>query len=74
VHRSYFENGALKQEMSFRLGKREGTSTLWWPNGKTAMVESHTDDRLTKAKRWDENGKLVADEEFEADGSRKLKR
>jgi antitoxin component YwqK of YwqJK toxin-antitoxin module len=38
------------------------------------MVESHTDDRLTKAKRWDENGKLVADEEFEADGSRKLKR
>ena len=74
VHRSYFENGASKREMNFRLGRREGTGKSWWKNGKPASVESYVDDRLTTAKRWDENGKLVSDEEFEADGSRKIKR
>ncbi len=74
AHRSYFENGAPKQEMNFRLGRREGTWRSWWKNGKPASVESFADDRLTKAKRWDEDGKLVSDEEFEADGSRKIKR
>ena len=74
VHRSYFENGALKRETNFRLGQREGTSRSWWPNGKAASVESFVDDRLTKAKRWDDGGKVLSDEEFEADGSRKIKR
>ena len=74
VHRSYFENGAPKREMNFRLGRREGTGKSWWKNGKPASVESYVDDRLTTAKRWDENGKLASDEEFEADGSRKIKR
>ena len=74
VHRSFFENGAQKQEMNFRRGRREGTGKSWWKNGKPASVESFADDRLTKAKRWDEDGKLVSDEEFEADGSRKIKR
>jgi hypothetical protein len=26
-----------------------------------------------RAKRWDKDGKLISDDEFEADGSRKIK-
>jgi hypothetical protein len=29
---------------------------------------------VTEAKSWDRDGKLVADDQFEADGSRKIKR
>ncbi|MES1208518.1 MAG: hypothetical protein ABUS79_21470, partial [Pseudomonadota bacterium] len=74
VHRSYFESGAPESEVTFRMGKREGTSKTWWATGKAASVEDYVADHCTKAKRWDQDGKVVADDEFEADGSRKLKK
>jgi antitoxin component YwqK of YwqJK toxin-antitoxin module len=74
VHRSYFESGAREAEVSFHLGKRQGPSQSWWENGKPESVEAYADDKLTRAKRWDKDGKLLSDDEFEADGSRKLKR
>ena len=74
VHRSYFESGAREAEVTFRLGKRQGPSQSWWENGKPESVEAYADDKLTRAKRWDKDGKLLSDDEFEADGSRKLKR
>jgi len=42
-------------------------------DGESA-IEHYVDDVLQKAKRWDESGKLVVDEEYEADGSRKSRR
>ena len=74
VHRFHFENGTLERETNFRLGRREGMSKSWWENGKPASVESFADDKLAKAKRWDKDGRQVSDDEFEADGSRKVKR
>lgn len=74
VHRVHFENGSLESETNFRLGRREGVAKSWWENGKPAAVETFFDDKLTKAKRWDKDGKLLSDDEFEADGSRKVKR
>jgi antitoxin component YwqK of YwqJK toxin-antitoxin module len=74
VHKSYFESGGRQAEVSFRLGKRHGPSQSWWENGKPESVEAYADDKLTRAKRWDKDGKLLSDDEFEADGSRKIKR
>jgi len=73
VQKSYFENGAPESEASYHLGKQQGPSKTWWENGKPASVEEWADGRPTKAKRWDKDGKLIADDEFEADGSRKIK-
>jgi antitoxin component YwqK of YwqJK toxin-antitoxin module len=74
VHRSYFESGAPETETAFHLGKRQGPSRSWWKNGRPASVEDYADDRRLAAKTWGEDGKLLTDEEFEADGSRKLAR
>ena len=74
VHRSYFESGARRSEVSYRMGKRHGPSLGWWENGRPETVAAYADDKLTEAKTWDRDGKLVADDQFEADGSRKVKR
>jgi antitoxin component YwqK of YwqJK toxin-antitoxin module len=74
VQKSYFENGTPESEASFHLGKQQGPSKTWWENGKPASVEEWVDGRPKKAKRWDKDGKLLSDDEFEADGSRKIKR
>jgi len=39
-----------------------------------AGVAAYADDKVTEAKTWDRDGKLVADDQFDADGSRKLRR
>jgi len=74
VYKSYFENGAPEEVATFQLGKRAGTTRTWWQNGRPASVEEYAADVLTKAKRWNEDGKLVSDDEYEPDGSRKLGR
>ena len=73
VQKSYFEDGKPESEASFHLGKQQGPSKTWWENGKPASVEEWADGRPTKAKRWDRDGRLISDDEFEADGSRKIK-
>jgi antitoxin component YwqK of YwqJK toxin-antitoxin module len=73
VHRAYFEDGKPAEETSFRRGQRQGTSKTWWENGRPASVEEYRDDTLTKAKCWDKDGKLLSDDEFEADGSRRIR-
>jgi hypothetical protein len=46
----------------------------WWESGRAETVAAYADDKMTEAKTWDRDGKLVADDQFEADGSRKIKR
>jgi len=74
VQKSYFEDGTPEYEASFHLGKQQGPSKTWWESGKLASVEDWADGRPTRAKRWNKDGKLLSDDEFEADGSRKIKR
>ena len=71
VTRSYYEDGTRSEEAQYKLGKRHGARHAFWPNGSPAAVERYADDVLESAKRWDEAGKLIADEEYERDGSRK---
>lgn len=74
VARAWFENGTPMAEVTFRLGKRHGSSKCWWETGKPMCEEEYADGKIQKSKRWDKDGNPTADEEFEADGSRKLKR
>jgi antitoxin component YwqK of YwqJK toxin-antitoxin module len=73
VHLAYYESGALRSEETWHGGKQDGPSKKLWENGKPAALEEFAQGVRTRSKRWDESGKLLADEEFEADGSRKLK-
>jgi antitoxin component YwqK of YwqJK toxin-antitoxin module len=73
VHRAYYESGALRSEETWRDGKQDGPGKELWENGTPAALEEFAQGVRTKSKRWDESGKLLADEELEADGSRKLK-
>jgi antitoxin component YwqK of YwqJK toxin-antitoxin module len=74
VHRSYFENGARRSEVTYRMGKRDEPSLGGWDNGRRETVAAYAHDKVTEAKSWDRDGKLVADDRFEAEGSRKLRR
>lgn len=74
LHRSFYERGARRAEETYHLGKLHGTSLHWFEGGKPERVEDYVDGRRSKLKSWNEEGKLVTDEEYEVDGSRKLKR
>jgi antitoxin component YwqK of YwqJK toxin-antitoxin module len=74
LQKTYFEDGTRRTEVTYRLGKRSGPSRTWWDNGKPASVEEWLEGKPTRAKRWNGDGKLISDDEFEPDGSRKLKR
>lgn len=70
----YFEDGTPRAGTSFRVGKAHGVHKRWCENGKPERVEEYADGKLLKSQRWDKDGKQLADNEYEADGSRKLKR
>ena len=74
VVRSYYEDGTKSEEAQYQMGKRHGARHAFWPNGKPQAQEQFADDTMVKAKRWNESGKVVMDDEFEADGSRKQRR
>lgn len=74
LHVEYFEDGKRSAETTWREGKRVGPAKTWFSNGKPRSEDEYADDRLVKRRAWDEQGALVADDEFEADGSRKVKR
>ena len=72
--RRWFENGTLAEESRWSLGVQEGVTRRWFPSG-TQQLEERWDKGLRRARReWDEKGTLLADDEFEDDGSRKLRR
>jgi antitoxin component YwqK of YwqJK toxin-antitoxin module len=73
-HRRFFEDGTPESEVHYQDGKRVGLSRSWWPNRKQATQEKYVDDRRVESRRWDDSGTLIADEQYEADGSRKLAR
>jgi antitoxin component YwqK of YwqJK toxin-antitoxin module len=73
LQKTYYEGGAHESEVTYRRGKRQGPTRTWWENGKPASLEDWADDKPTKARRWAEDGRLVSDDEFEPDGSRKIR-
>ncbi len=73
THKTFYENGGHESERPYEKGQRRGTTTSWWPDGKPQTIENYANDKRTKAKHWDKDGRVILDEEYEADGSRKRK-
>lgn len=74
LQKRYYENGDRESEENYKAGKLHGTRKGWWDNGRQHEVAEFEDGKCTARKAWDSDGKLTVDEEYEADGSRKLKR
>jgi len=74
VAKAWFENGTPRAEITYRAGRRHGTTKCWYDTGKPMCVEEYADGKIQQRKRWDKDGNTTADDEYEADGSRKLKR
>ncbi len=72
-YKTYYESGTRQAEETYAAGKRQGETKRWWENGKRAAVEEYDQDKLIKAQAWDKDGKQTKDDEYEADGSRKVK-
>lgn len=72
--RRWFENGKLAEETRWAAGDRDGLSKSWFSDG-TPQAEARWEKGVLRArKQWSDKGALVSDDEFEEDGSRKLKR
>lgn len=71
VERSWAENGTLISESFWKAGKQQGTSKRWFESGKPSSEEEWADDVRLSMKSWDESGKVLKDERYNADGSRK---
>jgi antitoxin component YwqK of YwqJK toxin-antitoxin module len=73
VEKSWFENGKLASETAWQDGRRNGDSRTWFDDGSKRTEETWGDGRRTRLREWDQHGKQLRDDEFEADGSRKVK-
>ncbi len=72
--RRWFENGKAAEETKWVNGVQDGLSRSWFMNGTQRDEERWEKGTLRARKQWDDKGALTADDEFEDDGSRKLKR
>ncbi len=72
--RRWFENGKPAEESAWRMGQQHGVTKRWFANGTQESEERWDDGNRRARKQWDDKGALVADDEFEEDGSRKVKR
>lgn len=53
---TYYEDGSVSDQGSYKEGKREGKWLFYHENGNLASVEFYAHDTLTKVKCWRENG------------------
>lgn len=59
VDKSYYEDGQIKSEVSYKNKKRNGISTWYHPNGQIQLVTSYKNDVLDgKLQRFFYNGSL----------------
>lgn len=72
--RSWFENGKPQEESRWVAGERDGVEKRWFDNGQQTVEARWEKGTLRARKVWNEKGAVVSDDEFEEDGSRKLKR
>lgn len=71
VLKAFHENGQLAESVTYEDGNRQGEAKVWYANGKLAEESQYKNDTVTATKRWDKDGKLVVDDEYYEDGSRK---
>ncbi|PZR15409.1 MAG: hypothetical protein DI536_08125 [Archangium gephyra] len=72
--RRWYENGKPEEESRWVAGEQDGVSKRWFSNGQQQSEERWEKGTRRARREWDEKGAVLADDEFEEDGSRKLKR
>ena len=75
LHKSYFESGAPETEMMYPHGQASGARAR--PGGRTAgpaASRTYVDDRAPRPSAGTRTASSRSDEEYEADGSRRLTR
>jgi antitoxin component YwqK of YwqJK toxin-antitoxin module len=65
--KSFYENGSPWSETTFRVGIKEGKTTTWYENEKKRYVGTYKNDvESGKWMFWDEQGKPVAEKDYDA--------
>ena len=60
VHRNFYRNGQLHEEVPLRNGRKHGLFRTWHKNGVLASVEPYRDGLLHgTCRQWDEHGKQL---------------
>ena len=67
----YDEDGAKRATVGYQRGRRHGVEQRYDGKGRLRTVNTWEAGRLKSYKSYDEKGKLLATEAYEADGSRK---
>ena len=72
TERRWSVRGTLVRENTWKDGRRHGTQKSWFDgSGKPTLEEEWADDVRLSGREWDESGKLIKDERYNPDGSRK---
>lgn len=71
THKTFYENGKPESEENFANGRRDGLRRVWDAKGTLRLETRYANDKRVAEKEWDDAGKLVSDDEFFDDGSRK---
>jgi antitoxin component YwqK of YwqJK toxin-antitoxin module len=72
VFKEWREDGTLSTEANYVAGKRQGISNYYFANvSKIEREETYEQGRLSRAKVYSLDGKLIEHDEFFADGSKK---
>ena len=62
IIKSYYDNGALKKDIPYKDGKKEGLSKAYYKNGNLLSEDNYKDDKLEGlSKVYYENGNLIAE-------------
>jgi len=70
-HLDYYESGALEAEENYSDGRLHDVVRRYFKSGKLFEDAQYAKGRVTRLKRYKENGAVEVDEEYFEDGSRK---
>lgn len=63
----YFGDGTIEYEARFVMGKKEGTTTQYHPNGAKWIEQTYHDGLIDGPSRtWDDQGRLRSEQHFKA--------
>lgn len=69
--REYAEDGRLARESQYKGGELDGVQRVFHRNGKPASEETYAKGQVRKLRCWASDGRVVFEEEYFEDGSRK---
>lgn len=68
VKTDYYDNGAVKSEMTYKSGDLQGKAIWWYKNGEKKLESHYNDGQLQgRSTRWHKNGKIERIEHYKND-------